>query len=319
MAALSRRHSSGAEVNIALTGISDMLWPMVKKADTSCWVCGSSNTGLKLQGVSPQDLTPENFAITDADYGTTLSLYECGDCGFRFCPDAPDVTDYYRALQDVEYEHTRPQRALQAQRLLRLIRRYKPSGVLLDVGAGSGILVEQAAGLGYRAYGVEPSTWLVAQAHTHGAAVSEGLFPDACADTWYDIITLVDVLEHVNQPLQMLKDVVQHLAPEGIAIIVTPDVASLAARYLGKRWWHYRIAHIGYFSRQTLPLALNAAGLEPVAWHRPSWVFPLDYLLLRLGRYVPLAGKLASLRRLSSVVIPLNLLDSWMVVVKKRS
>ena len=57
---------------------------MENSAD-SCWVCNSDNLALKREGVSAASLTPENFRITDAGYGVTGELYQCGDCGFQFC------------------------------------------------------------------------------------------------------------------------------------------------------------------------------------------------------------------------------------------
>src|SRR5688572_19973005 len=93
----------------------------------SCWLCGSSSTKQIHQGVAPSELTPQHFAITDAHYGKTLSIYQCSACGFRFCPDAGDVTEYYEALEDQEYERTRDQRSLQAAKLIKIIRKYAAS------------------------------------------------------------------------------------------------------------------------------------------------------------------------------------------------
>lgn len=282
-----------------------------------CWICSSTNTHLKKQGIDPATLEPDNFTITDANYGTTLTIYQCEDCGFLFCPDAGDVTSYYAELEDQEYEDTRDQRKLQARKLLKQIKRYKPSGTLLDIGAGSGILVEEAVNFGYQASGVEPSRWLVEQSNKLSIPVREGIFPEAIADKKYDIITLIDVLEHVHTPIQLLKDISAHLTKDGIAIIVTPDVKSIAARLLGKKWWHFRVAHISYFEKANFKLALKNSGLEAVKWYRPSWFFPLDYLLLRIGQYIPFVDRLAKIRFVKSITIPLNLLDSWLVVTKR--
>ncbi len=283
-----------------------------------CWLCGDTNLHLVATGIAAEAITPAHFAITDSDYGQTLTLYQCQSCGFRFCPDAGDVTHYYTDMEDTEYEHTRKQRALQARNLLHQLRRYKPSGTLLDIGAGSGILVEEAIQLGYRAHGIEPSTWLVQQASQKSIPVTHGVFPGDCPGNDYDIITLVDVLEHVHNPLALLQNTVRFLKPGGIAVIVTPDIASVAARVLGRKWWHYRIAHIGYFSRKTLLFALHKAGLRAAGWRRPTWFFPLSYLVLRLGHYVPGIRHLARWHALESITIPLNLYDSWLVIARRH-
>ena len=82
-----------------------------------CWLCGGSHLKLQKEGIDPKTLSQHHFAITDANYGTTLTIYQCRDCGFLFCPDAGDVTPYYAALEDKSYEASRGQRRLQAKKL----------------------------------------------------------------------------------------------------------------------------------------------------------------------------------------------------------
>lgn len=282
-----------------------------------CWLCDSGNTSQISQGVAPDELTAQHFAITDSHYGKTLSIYQCKDCSFRFCPQAGDVTCFYDALEDPEYERTRDQRRLQAEHLIRKIRRYKTTGELIDIGAGTGILVEEAQRAGYKALGVEPGKWLAEQATAKSLPVKYGLFPDVIGNSQFDVITLVDVLEHVNNPLKLLKDMASHLRDDGIAVIVTPDVRSFAARLMGRKWWHYRIAHISYFERKTLELALERAGMKSVAWCRPAWFFPLDYLFIRLAQYIPLVGAFAKLSFAKRLTVPLNLYDSWLIIARK--
>jgi SAM-dependent methyltransferase len=257
--------------------------------------------------------------MSDSHYGLTLDIYACRACGLLFCPDAGNVTRYYEALEDRAYEDTRVERSLQARGILRVIKSYQPAGTLLDVGAGSGILVEQATAAHYDASGIEPSEWAAALAQARGLAVFHGTFPRAAPRPTYDVITLIDVVEHVSTPVPLLRDVAAHLSARGIAVVVTPDVASIAARVMGANWWHYRVAHIGYFGKATLTAALELAQLQPIAWHRPVWFFPLDYLLSRLARYVPLIDRVIPARLAHSVTVRLNLRDSWMVIAKKAN
>jgi 2-polyprenyl-3-methyl-5-hydroxy-6-metoxy-1,4-benzoquinol methylase len=76
----------------------------------------------------------------------------------------------------------------------------------------------------------------------------------------FDLITCVDIIEHVANPVEILKKCSSLLDKGGRLLIVTPDNASFAARLFGYRWWHYRIAHISYFNIETLKFALAAAG-----------------------------------------------------------
>lgn len=136
--------------------------------DSTCWLCDSRSLSLVKPSGIKNNVTSESFAISDSDYGVTGALYRCMACGFLQCPELSNALSYYEGLRDVEYEASREQRGIQARKLLRLVQPHCPSGRLLDVGAGSGILVEQALELGYEAEGVEPSRWLQERAASRG-------------------------------------------------------------------------------------------------------------------------------------------------------
>ena len=134
---------------------------------------------------------------------------------------------------------------------------------------------------------VEPSAALSAEAREQGLEVLTGVLPHPeIADRRFDAVTLVDVIEHVPDPVELLRLARLQVAPGGCVFVVTPDIASLAARALGRRWWHLRLADVVYFTRATLTRALDAAGFVPEAWWRPGWVFEVGYLTERLGEYV---------------------------------
>jgi hypothetical protein len=102
---------------------------------------------------------------------------------------------------------------------------------------------------------------------------------------------------------------------DGLAVVVTPNVNSLAARVMGRRWWHYRLAHICYFSRKTMIMALATAGLRIEKVESYSWKFSLGYLAERVTRYLPvgsvrLVSKTRIGKKLMDMQIPLNLGDS---------
>jgi SAM-dependent methyltransferase len=145
-----------------------------------------------------------------------------------------------------------------------------------------------------------------------------GTFPAPETTGRFDAITLIDVIEHVPNPVELLRGIAANLADAGYAIIVTPDVGSLAARILKWRWWHFRIAHIGYFDKRTLYRSLQRAGLRPVLLARPGWFFTADYLWARVRRYLPAFLRLGTPRFLRRIVIPLNLRDSWLVVCARE-
>ena len=295
----------------------------------TCWVCGSPDVRPWRDGVAPAALRATDLRITDARYGTTLPLARCRRCGFVFAPAARrvDLPAMYAALDDEEYVRTSAGRRRQMRRLIRRLQELHPGArSVLDVGAGTGLLVGEARRLGLDAVGVEPSAPLARRARAAGADVLTGTLPHAAlAGRQADLVTLIDVLEHVTDPVALLQQCVARLAPGGLLAVVTPDVRSVVARALQSRWWHYRVAHVGYFSAGTLRRAAGAVGLTEVSRTRPVWYLPLGYLARRLGIYVPVAPlrglaragrSLRPLRRVARASVPLDLRDSLLVVFR---
>ena len=105
---------------------------------------------------------------------------------------------------------------------------------------------------GFAARGIEPSSPLQAIAAQRGLPVTHGVLPNSELPGPFDVVTLIDVIEHVPDPVDLVRRIKSVMAPNGIFVVVTPDVDSVAARLMGWKWWHFRAAHIGYFNRSTL-------------------------------------------------------------------
>ena len=293
-----------------------------------CWVCGSARTRPWRARTIARELTPEDFRITDSNYGATLALRRCHDCDFIFAEDEEVrvLTRFYEKLTDPEYEKSQDTRALQMRWLISAVRHLRPEArSLLDIGAGSGLLVAEACRQGLDAIGVEPSRALVEMARSQGAVqVLPGIFPHPqLAGRRFDLIFLVDVIEHVSNPLGLLRHCARALNVRGVVVIITPDVGSITARVVGKRWWHFRLAHVGYFSRKSLAAITRAAGLTVLRRFRAKWFFRVYYLAERLAEYLPLAWlnrlaqRFAPLAWLYQRVLPVNLHDSTVLILSK--
>lgn len=289
-----------------------------EKTRTSCWVCGSDDLTRIKESNFGDGLTSRNFAITNFDYGTTGELSRCGNCGFIQCTDLEDVVGFYEELEDQEYEDGRKERLLQERKVLAEIRKVHPGKKLLDVGAGSGMLVEEAIRAGYRAEGIEPSRFLQQLAVKHGLPVHRGTFPHKDAPGPWDVITFIDVLEHVTNPLDLMTELRKALKREGILVLVTPDVRSFMPRLLKYRWWHYRVAHVGYFSKKTLSLLADRAGLELIGLKRPTWYFTAHYLMVRTLSFLPKFLRFKVPGFMEKIIIPLNLRDSILAFYKPK-
>jgi SAM-dependent methyltransferase len=290
--------------------------------DFACRACAALSLVKRRESQIVSNLTSQNFAITDSNYGVTGAIYKCPGCGLLQCPEIGNVLPFYQALRDTEYATSRPERCAQAADIVKCVLnvaegsgRNRPR--LLDIGAGSGVLVEAATHAGLEATGIEPSTWLVNIGRQRGLKIIEGTFPHVEAGAGYDVVTLIDVIEHVVDPLELLLSSREVLRPGGKCVVVTPDVSSLVARVLGFKWWHYRIAHISYFDRRNLTLLLARAGFRVCGASRPGWYFSYAYLRQRLAHYLPLWVIPPAVGPLRNLVLPLNLRDSLLLVCER--
>lgn len=294
-----------------------------------CPVCGSSRTRLWKSRNLNRDLTPEDFKITDGRYGVTLTLHKCEGCSFIFADasETGQLTALYEQLVDPSYEEGADSRTVQMRWLLQLGISARPQArTLLEIGAGSGLLVAEAGRLGLDAVGVEPSKSLVTAARRiNGVELLQGTFPHPRVEgRQFDLVYVVDVIEHVNDPVKLLADCAGAMAPGGVLMVVTPDVSSLAARFFGHRWWHFRLAHVGYFNKRSMSEASRRAGLAIQSTCRVRWFFPVRYLAERASAYLPVgpvnrvAERVGPLHWLYDRVIPLNLRDSSAFVMTRK-
>ena len=81
------------------------------------------------------------------------------------------------------------------------------------------------------------------------------------------IVTVVEVLEHLTDPIAVLRDLSRKLEAGGVLFISTPNARSFRARILGSRWEQAQNpTHTTLFTRKGINAALSLAGLQPIAW-----------------------------------------------------
>jgi FMN phosphatase YigB (HAD superfamily)/SAM-dependent methyltransferase len=295
----------------------------------ACWVCGSLLTLPWRPSTLRHPVGPTSWRVTDSMYGQTAALRKCSRCSFVFADPlpSPDLVDCYRNMDDEEYQGSAGPRCVQMRSIIQTALRQHPQAqTLLDVGAGTGLLLLEAQAAGLHAEGVEPSRWCVeTAAKTNGVELRCGTLQEYSDRLGhYDLVMLVDVIEHVSDPVGLLRQAADRLAPGGRLVIVTPDIASALARLMGRRWWHHRVAHVGYFSLATMAWALDQGGLSEVAHASAGWRFPVPYVCKRLVRYLPsppfnwVLNRLGASRFMAQRQVTLNLHDSFLFIAKRK-
>ncbi len=294
------------------------------KVLTRCPVCTSSElTTFKKTTFDIHTLDKDDVKITDSAYGKIWDLSRCTNCTHVFAnprPSSEFILSLYSQIEEPLYEDEAAGRAQNFKRILGQLEKIRPQkGRLFDVGAATGILLDLALKRGWDPDGVEPSAWAAQVAEKkYGLSLRLGDFAEIDAPLdHYAAVTMVDFIEHITHPDAALKKVHDLLSQEGILCLVTPDIQSLAARLFQNKWWHFRPAHLSYYSQQSLRTLLERSGFEVVQVRKYSWTFSAHYLLSRIG---PLSFFLKNARLASvwkKIPIKLALSDSFEVYAQK--
>ncbi len=97
----------------------------------------------------------------------------------------------------------------------------------LDVGCGAGLLAEPLARLGAKVTGIDASPEVIEVAREHAARMDLPIDYDAVPveriDGQFDLVTALEVIEHVAEPAAFLRSLAKRLAPGGLLILSTPN------------------------------------------------------------------------------------------------
>ena len=145
--------------------------------------------------------------------------------------------------------------------------REKYGAKLLDIGCGSGGLLRAAKKAGFEPTGVEPDAEALKVAASEDITVRPGTaedLPPELLGEQFDVIVMSHVLEHVLSPTTALQNVRSLLRPGGLAIIETPNNSAIGLAISGRYWpWLDVPRHLNFFTRKSLAVACEAAGLLP--------------------------------------------------------
>jgi SAM-dependent methyltransferase len=136
---------------------------------------------------------------------------------------------------------------------------------VLDIGASTGAVMAAAEDLGLEGFGIEPGRTMAGLLRQRfGSRFVEGYFPQDLPQNWpsFDLITLLDVLEHMRNPLAFLLEVRTRMRPGGILMIQVPNLDSLLVRLNGAGSSIYTVGHWQHFNDGTLRRLLENAGLR---------------------------------------------------------
>jgi SAM-dependent methyltransferase len=235
----------------------------------NCLLCGSGDSREFYAGILRAGKNRE----------VEVGVVKCCQCGLVYTnprprPDAidqinisihdrRDLSDFYRVhLGDLEFNTKR------ARKWLEEIEGYKQGGLLLDVGCATGTFLVEARRRGWRVAGVEACERTALFARNE---LKLNVFPGKLGQdvffspSYFDVITMWDVLEHLQDPFSTLRCVKEVLRDDGLLVVQTPNIESFLSRLLKAKWEGLCLPlHLYHFSVDTLKALLDRAGFRPI-------------------------------------------------------
>ena len=143
--------------------------------------------------------------------------------------------------------------------------------------------VENGRSVLYAAYA--PYRSVTALLSGRGDVIRGSLQEVSLAPSSFDVVTLWDLLEHIPDPRSLMRRAASLLKPDGYLFVNVPDLDSLPTRLLRARWPLLLPEHLIYFSRESLRLCGESAGLSLIHFGRRLASFSVGYLLRRLAQH----------------------------------
>ncbi|WP_406656581.1 class I SAM-dependent methyltransferase [Methanolobus sp. ZRKC2] len=237
--------------------------------------------------------------IYDDRYGfpQTYSLLKCDSCGHAIV--SPELTPKEISTLYTEYY---PRKEMPAEMNTKTIIASKRKIFLegkgtschysvpsksrcLDIGCGFGESLFYLKHNQCEAYGIEADENVLKMAEKYDLNIRVGLFKSSDYSTEnFDCVTMSQVLEHMINPVETIKDVHDILKPNGHLIFSVPNSESIMAKIFKRKWINWHIPyHQQHFTKDSITMLAHKCGfeIESIKIITPtSWIiYQINHLL----------------------------------------
>ena len=248
----------------------------IEHRDQECIVIGSRDV---CPSCGSRHLRSYSAVASDLPARQRISLRECIDCDLAW--QWPLIRSFENSVQHAEdrYGHAENHAYYQPEARARVAKEqvgYLASlpGVgpeLLDVGAGDGAFVRMAQAQGWSALGIDPA----APQGSGDALLIRSTLDELPDDRRFDVVTLWDVIEHLEAPMDVVAAAVARLKPGGYLVVETGNYQSGDRVSAGEDWWAFAADHRWYFGPPAVARMMTSLGLETPQLAprvlRPGW------------------------------------------------
>jgi 2-polyprenyl-3-methyl-5-hydroxy-6-metoxy-1,4-benzoquinol methylase len=220
----------------------------------SCSVCGSSN-GLSVLEKARDYITAHIFDVI-----------QCSSCNTRSTHPQPSNLDpYYPSLY--RRYHKIVEGVLNffyRKKAAKWSREFSQPGAVLEVGCGGGLMLKAFKEAGWEVEGIERTPEMSMQAEALlGQPIHACNLSDLQVGRKFELVVLFQVLEHIDDPLPLLRECASRLSENGKLIVAVPNQASWQARIFGAKWFHLDVPrHLFHYSPKSLENVFVLSGLK---------------------------------------------------------
>lgn len=219
------------------------------------------------------------------------NIYSCKNCeaGFVF-PTPGDLKNiytkgYFKSENRnsghgyVNYDKDKEPMRIIFENYLKEAEKLMTGRRIFDIGTATGYFLDLAKKRGWETYGSDISSYATETARRRGHEVIVGDLANIKINKKFNVVTLWDVLEHLEDPKKYLEIANGILEDGGILFINTVNIRSVWARLMGKRW-HLIVPpeHLFYFSPKSLRILLKNSGFTLLSMRSQGKKFTLAYV-----------------------------------------
>jgi ubiquinone/menaquinone biosynthesis C-methylase UbiE len=265
----------------------------LKLVNVDCCVCNSHDA--TVAGIGE-----------DFEYRTSNDVFvamQCNRCGLVYLNPRPDVSEFDRiypptyhafdfSAEEFGFVHKVRSR-LEANRLLALCKGFGDDAKILDVGCGDGFhlrLLREFGNKNWTLEGLDASEKAAEVARKSGVSVHLGTAENNdLPENTFDLAFLIQTIEHVEKPNEVLPAICRVLKPNGKLIIVTDNTDSIDFRLFRNGYWggYHFPRHWNLFNRNALATLAEKSGfivekIETVV-SPVNWVYSIHNALVDLN------------------------------------
>ncbi|HXP91851.1 MAG TPA: class I SAM-dependent methyltransferase [Candidatus Binatia bacterium] len=266
------------------------------------------------ENFDPERLTLAAFSSRKLPEYMHFRLMRCRRCDLVYATPVPSPETLAAAYRTASFEASKESEYAARTYVGCLARAQRLAPVAtLDIGAGDGAFLRELQRRGFDdLIGFEPSEAPVrAAADDIRDRLRVELFDGSSfPDETFGLVTCFQTIEHVYEPLALVKDIHRVLRPGGTAFLIGHNVDALSAKLMGAKSPIFDVEHMQLLNRRSAATLMREAGFREVS------VFPIlnAYPLAYWAKLFPMPARMkarlldafaGSLRRIGDATIPL--------------